>query len=236
MFVRWGATSLDVNSAYLTKNEQLLHVNWVPYARVLSYTVRFVLLRETPLELAAASSVWNNACRIGNQNLALCLDSGQVVEQLNSSLSLSGTQCVDGPHWDDQPRGATYATMRECTTTFAAEYVVTGATHLSWTQTITLEGGLPVYVELPSIGGPWQQQKVSPSSPVTATQSGSAVGLFGLPIVPGPMFNAPLVQRQIARTSPGRVGLGFRGWPMSWAYTFRTVGNLGMLDPGNPPL
>lgn len=236
MFIRYGSTRLDANSATWTRHDELMHQNWVPYALRQDVMVRFTLLRDTPVLLAAASAAWTNACRVGSQDLALCLDSGAAVEALLSGPSISGVLCTSGPHWDDSPRGATYATMRECQTTFSAEYPVSGANYLNWQQTITLQGGTPVYVELPSIAGPWQQQQVSPSSPVTVVQSGSAVGIRGWPPFPPKIPGLPLVDQMQSTSSPQRVGLGFRGFPIQWQYTYRTVGTSGNPGPGYPPL
>jgi hypothetical protein len=236
MQVRYGSVALDADSATWTRRERLIHNNYVPVSRQIEVSVYAVVLRDSPSGLALASANLSNGLRVGNRDLALIDGSAGMVESLLSGPSLSGTQVVDGPHFDEEPRGATFATMRTVRFTVSAEYPVSGVAYLFWKQSVSIEGGTPVFVELPSLNGPWQQQQTSPTSPTTVVQRGEAVGISGVPPVPGPLFNLPLVGRSVADVSPDRVGLGFRGYGISWQYVYRTVNGVNRVSPGLPPL
>ena len=65
------------------------------------------------------------------------------------------------------------------------------------------------------------EQQTNANSPYYGTQSGSALGRTGRPVVPNPLFATKLRRKTITPGSAQRIVNGsFRDFPVSWQYEF----------------
>ena len=103
----------------------------------------------------------------------------------------------------------------------------------SWEESISFTGtGGPKFVmqqPLPELPGMLpalpQKQIVASHTPYKAVQSGQAVGIFGPPTPPLPLWPAAEHQelRVVDPKTPERMGNGYWRYPITWSYTFESV-------------
>jgi hypothetical protein len=213
----------------------VLERNNIPYAKVVGANLTG-WIEGTPAELAVKSAALTNAVRLSYRDLTLRL-SGQVVQSMLNAGSTTGVRCVDGPNW---PLGENeeFATRRTFTLRFEAEYPYYPAGRVvvtDWKQTISVWGGEPVVVFLPSVGGPPQAQQTAPTSTFKAIQAGSAVSEGGYAVFPSPLLRAERFNAKRDVHSPMRKGQGLSEYMISWSYEYESVSRLSAL-PGVPPV
>lgn len=151
------------------------------------------------------------------------LDSGG-----NSRLILEAARSINGIQIESfafgQQDGAEHATHQTCSLTLSAEYPYASYPELvDYREEVTIQGsGGPTYSIVPTLEGPPQRYKLTDQSPVSITQSGFAVSLYGYPVVNAPIFpdfeQGPA--RSIKRGSPDYDGKSFTNFPLAWGYTF----------------
>lgn len=92
---------------------------------------------------------------------------------------------------------------------------------LSFTETVRPQGGGPRFGHLELRRGRPHKQLETTHEVFTATQSGTAVGLYTYPAVPPPIW--PFALKRIMQPQydhPQRIGGNFIGWPVSWNYEY----------------
>jgi hypothetical protein len=118
--------------------------------------------------------------------------------------------------------GRTYSFALEGELALTSENVT-----LHFQETIEINGtGGPIRVWQPVAQGPWIRQQTAQLSTYRATQSGSALALYGSPGAPVCIFGDSEIyqQRRISYGSPQRYG--YLDWPASWSYTGESTGSL----------
>lgn len=237
MQVIYGSYAFNANGVEWATAISLLRNGAQVIGRKVTVTLKGRLEADGQAALAVASGNLQRALQVPYLDLYLKSDAGAILEAMTSVGSTTGVLCVDGPNFPIGV-GAEYATYRTFSATFEAEYPAPTGVPLivEYRQTVSTEGGFPVIVWQPAINGPPRKVQTSPSTTYRATQSGSAIGLLDWPIPPGPIFGVQhLVDNPvISRTSPDRVGNGFRNFPVQWSYQFESTTPLQAL-PGLPP-
>ncbi len=164
------------------------------------------------------------------------LDDGATptAHRLISANCNGGTRIVRPPSFADTYGTAEYSTFRSYQFAVEAEVPLTNSNVvLHFSETLVYEGnGGPVRVWIPVAQGPWIRQETSEASTFRVVQSGTAVGLYGPPAFPQPLWpDAEIFQlRRTEQSGPRR--LGRFDWPISWSYTFESSGSLvGQTNP-----
>ncbi|MBX7106547.1 MAG: hypothetical protein K1X57_20900 [Gemmataceae bacterium] len=234
MQVRYGGYSCVQNGVKWTTAIQTELAQNVPFNRRITVNLEGKLEGTSQADLAAKSAALQAAFLTPYLDLVLLADNGAILESLRSGGSTTGVVCIAGPDFYSAD-GAEFATYRSYRATFQAEYPLQAGQALivAWTQSLTLGGGNPLIVDQLAINGPGVSVTASPQTPYTATQTGQAVGLYGYPNYPPPLFGSP---RSIERipTSPTRNGRGLVNYPIAWNYQFAAWTPL-VGTPGVPP-
>jgi hypothetical protein len=119
--------------------------------------------------------------------------------------------------------GADYATGHMGGFSVSAEYAVAGGSGLlDYQETLTIEGdsGPLKAVIITDTGRPFLVTTAN-FTPVTAVQSGYAVGRDALPVPNAPIFSGPNFigpAKTISKTSPTPLGNGATGYRIAWTY------------------
>ena len=235
--VRYGSYAHNAGEVFWTDAVQTQIVQGVAVTRTITVSLDIKVFGDTAALIAASMGSMQNAYWQPGRDLTLSDDNGTVLRSLRSAGSLSGVQCVEGPSLVGTTPGefTTYATLRA---TFQATFQAQAGQALvyDWTQSLSIEGGGPLYVWQPAISGPPLKVMVQDQTTYRATQTGSAKGLLSYPPVPPPVFGvgALMGNPQITRASPLRNGQGFTEWPVTWSYQFESASPLIGL-PGLPP-
>jgi len=175
------------------------------------------LLRAEILALEAAYSV-------DYGNLILYQNDGvTVAHNLMNAGSTTGVRITQPPSYP-QGSGAEYSTYRTYTIQAEATYNYPGPVSplVSFSETVSIRGGGPVYAIVETVEGPAERQKIRNFSACRATQSGSAVGRFDYPPVPAPLFpDYQMEDPTISRTGPDKTGQNtLQNYKVSWSYEF----------------
>lgn len=227
----YGLYGFPVNGALLgTNTETIRNEGGVPYKLRQTISVSGSLLVNGQADAALQESAMRTALAIPYQNLTFLQDSGALTPVALTNLgSLSGVLCTR-LRFPTTDRGE-YATLRHFEAEFEAEYAYPNlapfAQLLEFTETLSFEGGLPIYRHRLAVEGDNQKQLVYPQDTFRAVQSGTAKGRITYPLVPGPIWPFALKEApKITRTSPRLDGLIFEGFGSSWQYEYEDIGPL----------
>ncbi len=191
-----------------------------------------LLNRSTQIGITNAIAQLTNAYSVDGNDLVLYLDDGvtPTAHALWSANCNGGTHVVQAPSFPETLGTAEYQPSVGRSYSFAVEgeTALTGANViLKFEESLKFQGtGGPIRVWIPVANGPWIQQQTSQQSTYKVVQSGSAIGLYGTPPVPPPIWpDAEIFQeRQISESSPQRYGRF--DFPVSWSYSFEDSGGL----------
>lgn len=141
---------------------------------------------------------------------------------LPNSGSIGGVR-VTNLQWSPQDP-ADYATGTfQYSVTLEADYPLLLGGIISWKESVRITGtGGPKVGWAETIVGPPRAQTTQQRTLVRASQSGTAVGFGGYPLIPGPLWPdfEQLDQRQTGHDSPEKQGGTFTDYPSSWSYSF----------------
>lgn len=158
---------------------------------------------------------------------------------LYSSQSASGTRVVSRPTYPTG-NGAEYVYFRHYVVVIEAEFHINASQvqYDFFEERIEFSGGGPMVIWVPILNGTPQGEQAYPAMPYTAVQSGRAVGLYGYPPLPSPLFpgylsEGPSYTYGSAQVLPGP-NRQLRHFPVEWSYKFASDGPLFGL-PRNPP-
>jgi hypothetical protein len=192
------------------------------YARRISHEVKGVLSGSSSTEITQEMNALITALAVPYKDFILYHDDdSESATTLKNSGSISGVT-VDGPHFIET-RGPQYATLRDFTFTVTAEYPLAGTNNflLSFSESVTNDGGGPKFVVLEAVVGLPQKQQVREYTTYTAVQEGSAEGYKTWPTVPPPIWPGDLLHApMIRRMSPDKYGKGYQRFGLSWRYVF----------------
>jgi len=234
MIVKYGSYQHSQNAVSMRiTREPMRSQAGVFYAYKERWDCQGLLLNySTQAAITTAIQQLTSAYSVDGNDLVLYLDDGvtPTAHALYNANCNGGTRIVQAPSFPEtlgtaeyQPAaGRSYSFAVEGETALTSENVVT-----KFEETLKFQGtGGPIRVWIPVAEGPWIRQQTSTASTYKVVQSGSAVGLYGPPSVPPPIWpEAEIFQeRMIQQSSPQRYGeLDF---PVSWSYTFEDSGAL----------
>ncbi len=162
------------------------------------------------------------------RDLALLNDDGTpTAHYLSNALCVGGVRVVDGPNFPESA-GAEYTTYRHYNITVEGTLLQQDLIYLAFHESLSFEGGGPRDVFLTPLDGLPVKQRVASATTYRVSQDGSAIGQFGYPPIPAPIWPTAehIDQRRITRDSPKRDGpVGapyFTEFKVNWAYRFES--------------
>lgn len=166
-------------------------------------------------------------------DLVLYLDDGSTIaHQLRNAGSTSGVLITQPPSFP-VGQGAENSTFRTYTITAEASYALEpqGDSNdeqlLTFTETVQISGGGPVYAWFEGTTGAPERQKVRERSLCRVSQSGQATAKRGYPRIPSPIFPEWLIADPVfGYTSPQLRGTTFENYGVSWQYEFAAPSRL----------
>jgi hypothetical protein len=204
--------------------------NWVIQGRVIADTTAAVVAKLGLIERAYGT--WFRDAR-------LVAADGTVCHALVNAGSTSGVRVPNPPHYPDGS-GGQLTTFRDYTIVLTATYPAFGGLGLirSWTETLSFTGGTPVRKLMrtkntrPVV---WIDGAITP---YRAVQSGQAVGVYGYPPVPPPLWGATSLEGEdpvrIDRGTPRFYRGRFMDYPVQWFYRFAATAPLIGLPTAMP--
>jgi hypothetical protein len=161
-----------------------------------------------------------------NQDATIYLPDGvtESNHKIVAANTIGGTKIVRRPSYP-QSSGPEGVTMRhfqlaiEALIPLTSEQVI-----LAFEESVNFQGGGPRYVMLETLTGPPIKQLGKQATIYQAVQEGRAVGLYGYPVVPRPLWPTALMGNpRIRRRSPRRVRSNYTEYEVSWSYEFASA-------------
>ncbi|HEX3725832.1 MAG TPA: hypothetical protein VHV08_06300 [Pirellulales bacterium] len=182
--------------------------------------------------LTAAINAIQNAYALQSQDVGFYFDdSSPTSHAIRSAATNGGVRVVTPPSFP-QGRGAEYSTFRNYSIALEAEWLDPGASLLSWTESLSFQGGGPVFGFLEPIAGLPQRQLLRQATVFRATQTGQAIGYSAYPLPAAPLWpDAEHTERRDIRYElPQRMGppnaAAYTQFKVSWSYSFEDSGPL----------
>ena len=234
MQLYYGSDAFAVNSVNVASRIQnVLNAAGIAVTRKVFMTVTGDLLVDTASADPALSAQLNLTTQTNNLVVALRTNYLDLVLQnddgsqsgtiLTNAGSLSGVVITSGPDFPGGVNTSEYVARRAFTFEAMCEYVCTNSpTGLrSFSESLDFRGGGPVYIMARAINGLPQRQKPYSFTEYCVTQSGQAIGLLAMPIIPPPKFPFALKEApKIRRSGPERIGPNYQNYGVTWSYEF----------------
>ncbi len=182
--------------------------------------------------LSAAMDALAAAYAIQGQDVGFYFDDGAASSHRIVSRNADGGVRVVVPPSFPQGKGAEYSTFRTYSLAVEADLLDYQAGLLSWTESLSFQGGGPRFGFLQPVNGLPQKQLLVQSTTYRAAQSGSATGYFAYPTPPAPIWPEAehVDQREVRYELPKRSGptasATYTQFKVSWSYHFEDAGPL----------
>lgn len=230
MLLRYGSYSYQLHGAGITIQRQAENNDaGEPVRTVNSINVMTRLLNNAATPTRATMDTLVRAFEAAHarsgQNLILYQADGttETAHAWRSANCIGGVRVVGGPSYPEYA-GAEGINYRTIQVQFEAIVPLADARSAlrSFTETITVSGGGPVFGHLvPKTGRP-VKQLLSEFSVCRATQRGSAVGLYQYPFPTDPIWPEAMVSPpgEFSYTSARRIGTDLTDFMVSWSYEY----------------
>lgn len=230
MQLLYGLYPFPVNGTLLTASvDTVFNRGGQPYSQRRGLHVSGYLTVNGQDDAALQESALRTALAVNFQDLRFLNDDGTP-----SALALLNAGSITGVNIKNlrfpTTQGPELATVRNFEFDAEAEYPLPGTALLllSFTETLTFEGGLPIFRHRLAIEGPNQKQLVYPQDTYRATQSGHASGYRAFPNAPPPLWPYALKEApRFTRTTPERKGPAtYQGYGLAWHYEYEDIAPL----------
>lgn len=241
MIAKYGNYSHAVSEVSLSISNRAIESDMgVIYAHATTYGLSGRIHADTIALITTALADLEAAYKLQGRDFTLFDDDGTTATQhrILTANTMGGTRATAAISYPSSA-GAEYVTYRNYTVTIEADVLVDANDRiLSWQEEISTEGiGAGEFVYLPTLTGAWPRQRVTETTTILVTQSGSAVGLRTWPAFPAPVISDPGALRgrpRLNRRTP-RYRNGERWeWPCTWSFNFE-VNSAGLIFPTHPP-
>ena len=230
IYLKYGSFSHALEEASVSISRQsMLADNGVPYSITTRWDIEGTLITATQADLSTAINNLTAAySQTGLDAQLLFDDNSQTSHTLLTANCWGGVRVVRPPSFPSSA-GAEYTTYRNFAVSLEGEEIIgaSGAGILKWEEEVSVKGtGGPRRTVIEVLSCYPQEQVTTTNSVVSATQRGSAVGLFFFPTAPSPLWpDAEQVsERMIAAKGPRAMGSGgnrmYREYQISWSYSF----------------
>lgn len=179
------------------------------------------------LSLQIAKAVLEAAYSQPYPDLILWHNDGVTVhDSILNAGSTSGVRITNGPSYPTG-KGAEGGTFRSYTITAEATYEAAAANAElleSFQETVSRSGGGRRRVVIDTVDDAPVAQLLNRRTKYKATQSGQAVGRYGYPPIPPPIWPGEEneAERSITSVGPRREGRNLTGYSVSWSYVFES--------------
>jgi hypothetical protein len=230
MLLKYGSYAFQLYGAGLTVQRQAeLNESGEPVRTVNSINVMTRLLNTAANPTRATMDTLVRAFEAAHarsgQDLILYQADGttETAHAWRSRNCIGGVRVVGGPSYPEY-QGAEGINYRTIQVQFEAIVPLADARSAlrSFTETITISGGGPVFGHLQPKRGRAIKQLLSEFSVCRATQRGSAVGLSQYPFPTAPIWPDAMTNDpgEFSYTSAQRIGTDETDWMASWSYEF----------------
>jgi hypothetical protein len=223
VFITYRGYSSASGECALTETAQALETEFgVEYALRRRWVIDGQVQADSPGATVARLMALANAFSVWGFDITLRGDDGTLVKTLTTGDSLTGVKIVQPPGWPTGG-GAQLTTFADYQVVAEADYPLgsNGATYRSFSETVTFSGGGPRRVLVECVNSPPQWQTLYAQTIFRATQSGQAVGLYGYPPVPPPLWPVALLESpRLSKGTPRRMANLLMEFPVSWSYEF----------------
>jgi len=227
MYLAYGSYRHDQwEASYTTSASALENEAGQQYAVRRTWNIHGTLLAATPALLAARYALLQLAYSRWYQNLYFFDDNGTALEALTNAGSLTGVKIIQPPAAPQDGPGE-YTTFRNYSIVATADYPTAGAANplKNFRESLSFSGGGPRRAVVECVNVPPQDQITALWTARRIVQSGSAVGMYAYPPVPGPIFPG---FEEVQSDPPGNPQYGspvlrnglYVDWPVSWSYAF----------------
>lgn len=223
MILQYGTfLSADSECTVVIDREAITNNAGQPYALRHTWNIEGQIQAADTPSVVAAMGALERAFAVWGFNLALLDSNGNVCHALPSVGSLTGVRITKPPSYP-KGDGAQLSTFRDFTITATADYPYIGAINplKNFTETLRFSGGGPRVTCVECVNIDPQPQVLTLLTAYRATQIGSAIGMFGYPPIPAPIFPGALEEAgEPAFTAP-RLQYGtYVDFGVSWSYRF----------------
>lgn len=225
MRLRYGNFTHAVGETAIAIHKDVLRTEGgVAYAVTERWDVTGMLLSQSgsPIEMKRLIDAVTQAYSYDGWDLILLLPDGKPSSHaLYSGRTIGGTRVVRRPSFPDGGRSQ-HVTVRTYTLAVEAEVRLTSDALLAFEEVVSFSGGGPRYGFLEPKWGPPVKQQWKRYTPFRAEQSGRAVGLFGYPAIPLPIWPAAMLEQSAnpVYRSPRRRGSTYAEYEVTWHYQF----------------
>lgn len=189
-------------------------------------------------DIKAQMSALQAAYSVSGRDLIFCHPNGAETHlTLKTADTLAGVQIISPPHFPDPGRASL---VTNCQSQIVAKAIIpypVGSLSLAnqvksfqetvqWPEAGMQRGAIDVLI------GPAVEQTLRQYTAVRATQQGSAVGLYGYPPIPLPIWpsklasSVPLVTEGTPRRVASDGKQAWIDWPISWTYNYVSSSSL----------
>ncbi len=223
VFLRYGTYTSAANECTVAiDREAVTNDAGQPYALRHTWNIEGQLQAADTASVVLLILALERAFSFWGLDMALVDSNNNVLHSLYSRGSLTGVRITKPPSFP-KGDGAQLSTFRDYVITATAEYPYIGAINplKAFTETLHFSGGGPraTCVECTNIEA--QPQILSLYTAYRANQAGSAIGMFGYPAIPGPIFPGALEEAVTPSFTAPRLQYGnYVDFGVSWAYKF----------------
>lgn len=188
------------------------------------WDVQGEIIEDDPAAMASKIAALNAAYSAQNRDAFFVATDGTVIHRMRVAETVGGVRVIP-PSFPYQEGRALYATGVRYSFAITAEF----ATNLqggltAWSETLAFSGGGPAYVWRQPLQGPPIKQQVATATPYVLLQTGRAVGRYGYPSPPGPLYPAHLWRGPApSLTGPEFVNGQLLNYGVSWSYEMQAA-------------
>lgn len=239
MYLRYGNYIHPIAEAGVTTARTILRNQGdEAYGYQEEWHIQGMLQAPTQPALTAAIQAMQAGYATQGQAIGLFLDNGTpsaLGVNVNQTIGNAGVRVVRGPSFADHP--GVYSTYVFYTIDISFQVPYVTDCWLSFTETLSLDGGGSRWAYLNTLAGNPQAQLLNAVVAQKVVQEGSAVGFRSYPQPMGPLLPAyeHTDLRRIRRKSPKRIGpIGrpaYQEFEVTWSYTFEIITPLSSAVP-----
>lgn len=226
----YGPYALPVNGADVRTviRASGFGIDGKPLTYIHTVTLDGCLDGSTQAECSAAEAAFRAAFSRPDLDFVFKMDNGAATPtKLIAATSIVGVQVL-AMAFPLSYGGAEYATARGFSLTLQAEYDVQRADQIvAWDESLTIVGnGGPRRVVREVVQGEPVEQETAEKTPVRATQTGQAVGLFSYPTPPAPLFGRDKLMNPdvaVSYSTPQVQGRRPMRYAVTWNYQFQSA-------------
>lgn len=225
MYLRYGNyQTADSEVSVTILREAQVNEAGQPYALRHTWDITGIIFGDDTAAVVANLLALERAFAFWGNDLALIDSNGTICHAMPSGGSLTGVRITKPPSYPNGD-GAELSTFRTYSITATCDYPYGPVTNplKSFTETLAFSGGGPRRIVVECAFGPPQPQIVNQFTAFRATQTGSAVGMYGYPPIPPPIFPAALVENGSPSFTGGQLRNGvYVDFGVQWAYRFES--------------